>query len=353
MQPPPAQTAGRSGASQALDQSQFDALAKASRRGPRRRNARDIDVGDLSSSDEDDYYDLHKQLTNHSFPHFDRCEHLPIPRMASLAKLYHRSCDRNLPFLAPSSLDLMKHWTPAHSLSFGPDRNLSDTLNRRKTFNSVEHFIRHRLTWGFMHISLGAFDHASFFLYLAELIEIGDAYGLIFLLKYDRLKIGQILEHISLRADRQHLGENKFATPADASKWLSEQLRLCDPQLLQSARLAHLMPLLQNPPPGRKRSRSPRKRSRSPRKENPRDKGDKPKGKGRGGKASDRGRRSRTRSPSKRRKAPPKSKHICFAHDPSSGLVCSCSFDHLDTKEPGLLLRFTAAKTSYERRKSE
>ncbi|CAE8624249.1 unnamed protein product, partial [Polarella glacialis] len=342
-------------------------IAKAFRKGPRRRNVRDLETGDASSSDDDDYFVLHKQLTSHGLPFFDRSEHLPISRMVRLAKLYHRACDRNLPFLAPSSLDLIKYWSPSHSLAFGPDPAISDSLLKRKSFLTMEHFLRHRFNWGLLHVFLGAFDHASFLWYCAELMEIGDAYGLVFLPKYDRLKIGQMTEHINLRADRQHLGQGHFTSPSEASEWLSEQLRTTDAHLLHQACVAHCLPLgrdTKNPPrnprarsrPRRSRTRFPKPRSRSPKP---------PKGGGKGRKdnprrrsaSTGRKRRSGTRSVPTGCERKRVKTLVCFAHDPSQGQECparttTCKFEHLDTTDPAKLVRYTAAKASFDLRKT-
>ena len=126
-----------------------------------------------------------------------------------------RALEKKLPFFAPSSLELLKHWTPSASFAFGLDPKVAErALAAKKKFDSVAHFIRRRLTWGYTHIALGCVRHHAISYYIAELLELLTAFGLEFLERYDRVKISKILEAVTVQGELLKGASNPSASTA-------------------------------------------------------------------------------------------------------------------------------------------
>ena len=108
----------------------------------------------------------------------------------------------------------------------------------------MAHFIRHRLTWGYTHIALGCVRHYAVSYYIAELLELGTAFGLEFLERYDRIKIAKILEAITIQGELLKGASNPsaFTSKDQAKDWLSSQLSQQDETLIQNTRLALNVP---------------------------------------------------------------------------------------------------------------
>ena len=285
-----------------------------------------------------------------------------------------RALDKKLPFLAPSSLEVLKHWTPSASFAFGLDPKVAErALTTKKKFDYVANFVRHRLTWGYTHIALGCVHHYSISYYIAELFELGTAFGIEFLERYDRIKISKILEAITVQGELLKLASNPsaFTTKDQAKDWLSSQLSHQDETLIQNTRLALNVPQMAGAFHADDAFRqTPRDQPREPRD-------------GHSGKSKpftpeprvalrsrSRGHRddrraqpkqpphARERSPQRKpgRGGPPSghrdhdiSKDICFHHDPSANKTCpdpKCPRQHLDTKDDNLARRFKAAQAS-------
>ena len=80
--------------------------------------------------------------------------------------------------------------------------------------------------------------------YIAELLELGTAFGLEFLERYDRIKIAKILEAITVQGELLKGASNPsaFTSKDQAREWLSSQLSQQDETLIQNTRLALNVP---------------------------------------------------------------------------------------------------------------
>ena len=337
-----------------------------------RNRFRDPDVANSSDSDTDDEFDLAGRLSAVGMTEFSRPEHVPSKRCAKLLKQANKALDRNIPWLAPSSKDVLKHWIPAPSAHWGLTEEAGEKNLDKKEFSSSMHLIRHRLTWLYTHVALGAIESWAASYYVAELLELGTAYGLGFLIKYDRTKISRILEDMEIRASGRTASRpnsdistpiasrrcGPFSSRAEAVLWTSQ--RLCRPE-------DALIRDIKQPIESTFASRQDRPRG-----------GGTPKGGGRGMKrdapstpdrrpgnapgqtpAGGRAPRDRLRSRSKNRNSgrdaqrPAERKVICFHQDSRSNLKCpdmaTCRNVHLDTSIPAEASRYDRAKAAHER----
>ena len=317
-------------AANASDSQLASALTKLSKpvRGKRRDKEKHQDA--LSSSEDEAHFDFPTALALAGLAGWPtRPEVVSQTRMNRVHKAAMRSFDRHVPFLADSSAEALKSWSPQPSAAYGADPSNSP-MSKRKAFTSVAHLLRHRLTWGLLHVALGAFDLTALLNYSLELLELGDAYGLQFVVAYDAAKMSKILQDIAWIGDASkgssagvsdpNAPVPSFASTVEAKNWLSKQLKTPDRQLIQDTRLSMVAPafdsqvrdgprtvhtgrrLDDNSPPGT--SKRARHYEAQPAKG---------KGKGPGRLAT----------------------QVCFQHDPSSGKTCphiqSCPRVHLDT----------------------
>ncbi len=125
--------------------------------------------------------------------------------------------------------DLLKSWIPAASQTFGLHEAAASRTLTKRNWESISHLVRHRLTWGLAHVALGALHHWAVHYYICELHELGQAHGLQFVIRYDRVKTQRILDDTSLRSSAQNTREKSsqcgpFASREEARLWTSHRL---------------------------------------------------------------------------------------------------------------------------------
>jgi hypothetical protein len=355
------------------DRKDIDRLSHALRKSTRSRKGsrRDLDEPPDSSSSEDADFDITKKLEEQGLPFFDRPEHAAPGRMARLQKLANKALDRNIPWLAPSSsTDLLRSWIPAASQTFGLHEAAASKSLEKKSWESISHLCRHRLTWGHAHVALGALHHWSAHYYICELHELGQAHPLGFIAQYDKIKIQRIMDDINLRASATNSREvsrqcGPFSSREEARMWTSHRLNRPEPTLLKelegqnkqdrkagddrgltASELASLARTIASTTSAKHKASSPntapsRRRSR-----------------GRGG---DRRNRDSTQGAEDSRSgraalhASKTSNYVCLKHDPANGTRCQergCNKHHLDTSKPELAARFSRAKTAADAAKA-
>ena len=143
--PPPGPPAP---AAHASDSQLASALTKLSKsvRGKRRDKEKHQDA--VSSSEDEAHFDFPTALALAGLAGWPaRPEVVSQTRMNRVHKAALRSYDRHVPFLADSSAEALKSWSPQPSAAYGADPSNSP-MSKRKAFTSVAHLLRHRLTWG-------------------------------------------------------------------------------------------------------------------------------------------------------------------------------------------------------------
>ena len=329
-----------------------------------RNRVRDPDRANSSDSDTDEEFDLAGRLSSAGMGEFSRPEHVPSKRCSKLLKQANKSLDRCIPWLAPSSKDVLKHWIPAPSAHFGLTDEAGEKNLDKKEFSSCLHLIRHRLTWLYTHVALNAIETWAASYYVAELLELGTAYGLGFLIKYDRTKISRILEDMEIRSSGRTASRpnsdittpiasrrcGPFSSRSEAILWTSQRLCRSEDALIRDIK-------------------QPIESSFAPRSDRPR--GGTPKGGGRGQKRdtpstpdgrrsgntsvqpSAGGRAQRSRSKNRNPHRETTRKIICFHQDSRTNSRCpdipNCRNVHLDTSVPADATRYDRAKAAHEK----
>jgi hypothetical protein len=357
------------------DRKDIDRLSHALRRSSfrsKKGNRRDLDEPPDSSSSEDADFDITKRLEEQGLPFFDRPEHAAPGRMARLQKLANKSLDRNIPWLAPSSAaDLLRSWIPAASQTFGLHEAAASKSLEKKSWESISHLCRHRLTWGHAHVALGALHHWAAHYYICELHELGQAHPLNFITRYDKIKVQRIMDDISLRASATNSREvsrqcGPFSSREDARLWTSHRLNRPEPTLLKelegqnkedwkvgderrltAAELTTLARTIASTTSAKHKASSPHQNASSRRRSR--------------GREGDRRNRDSTHGADESRSGraalhtSKTSNYVCLVHDPANGTRCQergCNKHHLDTTKPELAARFSRAKTAAEAAKA-